>query len=53
MMIKLQNVTKKYGKQLVLDGINLDFDRPEGVYGVLGRNGVGKTTLMQIIFNMV
>ena len=52
-MIKLKNVTKKYGKQLVLDGINLDFDRPEGVYGVLGRNGVGKTTLMQIIFNMV
>lgn len=53
MMIKLNSVTKKYGKQLVLDGISLDFDNPEGVYGVLGRNGVGKTTLMKMIFNMI
>ena len=53
MMIKLNSVTKKYGKQLVLDGISLDFENPEGVYGVLGRNGVGKTTLMKMIFNMI
>ena len=52
-MLKLKNVTKKYGKQLVLDQININFDNPEGVYGVLGRNGVGKTTLMKIIFNMI
>ena len=52
-MLKLKNVTKKYGKQLVLDQININFDNSEGVYGVLGRNGVGKTTLMKIIFNMI
>lgn len=52
-MLKLKNITKKYGKQVVLDQINIDFDNPEGVYGVLGRNGVGKTTLMKIIFNMI
>ena len=52
-MLKLKNVTKKYGKKLVLDQIDIDFDNPEGVYGVLGRNGVGKTTLMKIIFNMI
>lgn len=52
-MLKLKNITKKYGKQLVLDQINIDFNNPDGVYGVLGRNGVGKTTLMKIIFNMI
>lgn len=53
MMLKLTNVSKTYGKQLVLDQISLDFDNPTGVYGILGRNGVGKTTLMKIIFNMI
>lgn len=52
-MLELKNITKKYGKKLVLDQISIDFDNPEGVYGVLGRNGVGKTTLMKIIFNMI
>lgn len=52
-MLKIKNVTKKYGKQLVLNKIDIDFNNPEGVYGVLGRNGVGKTTLMKIIFNMI
>ena len=52
-MLKLKNITKKYGKKLVLNQIDIDFDNPEGVYGVLGRNGVGKTTLMKIIFNMI
>lgn len=53
MMIKLENVSKTYGKQLVLDGVDLDFKNTEGVYGILGRNGVGKTTLMKMIFNMI
>ncbi|MCC5890757.1 MAG: ABC transporter ATP-binding protein [Alkalibacterium sp.] len=52
-MIKLENVSKTYGKQLVLDGVDLDFKNTEGVYGILGRNGVGKTTLMKMIFNMI
>ena len=52
-MLKLKNVTKEYGENLVLDRINLNFDNPTGVYGILGRNGVGKTTLMKIIFNMI
>lgn len=52
-MLELKNITKKYGKHLVLDSVNLNFQNPEGVYGILGRNGVGKTTLMKIIFNMI
>lgn len=52
-MLRLENVTKEYGKNLILEKINIVFDNPSGVYGILGRNGVGKTTLMQMIFNMV
>lgn len=52
-MLTVKNITKKYAKNLVLDGITIDFNNPEGVYGILGRNGVGKTTLMKIIFNMI
>lgn len=52
-MLTVKNITKKYGKNLVLDRIAIDFNNPEGVYGILGRNGVGKTTLMKIIFNMI
>ncbi|APZ49976.1 hypothetical protein BW721_10255 [Jeotgalibaca sp. PTS2502] len=52
-MLKLKNITKKYGSHVVLNDITINFDNPEGVYGILGRNGVGKTTLMKIIFNMI
>lgn len=52
-MIELENITKKYGKKVVLDHIDLKFENPTGVYGILGRNGVGKTTLMKMIVDMV
>ncbi|WP_018659856.1 ATP-binding cassette domain-containing protein [Allofustis seminis] len=52
-MIKLKDVTKKYGKKVVLDRVNLEFSNPYGIYGLLGRNGVGKTTMMTMIFNMI
>lgn len=53
MMFELIDVTKKYGNKLVLDRINLKLDNAEGIYGILGRNGVGKTTLMKAVFNMI
>jgi len=52
-MLKLKNITKKYGNKLILDEINIDFNNPKGVYGILERTGDGKTTLMKIIFNMI
>ncbi|MPQ33080.1 ATP-binding cassette domain-containing protein [Clostridium estertheticum] len=47
MSLKLLNVTKYYGKNLVLDNINLELEN--GIYGFLGANGVGKTTLFKLI----
>ena len=47
-LLKLDNVTAGYGDAVVLHGISLDL--PEhGSLAVLGRNGVGKSTLLLTI----
>lgn len=46
-MLKLINVTKKYGNHVALSGMNYEFDN--GIYGLLGANGAGKSTLMNLI----
>ena len=47
-MIEIKNLDFSYKKTAVFSGINLSF--PEGsIYGLLGENGVGKTTLLKII----
>ncbi|MCD3350853.1 ATP-binding cassette domain-containing protein [Clostridium botulinum D/C] len=47
MGFKLVNVTKSYGENVILDNINLELEN--GIYGLLGANGVGKTTLFKVI----
>lgn len=47
-MIALQGVSYSYGKRVALDGISLTFEGP-GILGLLGPNGGGKSTLLQII----
>jgi len=47
-MIRIDGVSKYYGKNEVLKNINLEFSRGN-VYGVVGENGSGKTTLFKCI----
>jgi ABC-2 type transport system ATP-binding protein len=47
-MIRLTNLTKKYGKFTAVDGIDLEIRRGE-LFGFLGPNGAGKTTTMRMI----
>lgn len=49
-MLKIDNVSFSYRRKgrLVLEGIDLTV-RPGGVYGLLGSNGVGKSTLLYLI----
>ena len=46
-MLKVCDVTKRYGKFTVLEHIDLEFT--PGVYGLLAPNGAGKTTLMKLL----
>ncbi|MGB8893456.1 MAG: ABC transporter ATP-binding protein [Pseudolabrys sp.] len=47
-LLKLQNVTASYGDAVVLHGISLNL-LEHGSLAVLGRNGVGKSTLLLTI----
>ncbi|HEU4474501.1 MAG TPA: ABC transporter ATP-binding protein [Gemmatimonadales bacterium] len=47
-MIRLKDLTKRYGKFTAVDGISLDVPRGE-LFGLLGPNGAGKTTTMRMI----
>ncbi len=47
MELKLENITKKYGEKKALDRVNAVFQ--EGIYGILGANGAGKSTMMNIL----
>lgn len=47
-MITVKNLSKSFGKNEILKGIDLTFEKGK-VYGVVGRNGAGKTTLFNCI----
>lgn len=51
-MIRIRGLRKRYGEQVVLDGIDLDVEPGERV-AVLGLNGAGKTTLLQCLLGLV
>jgi len=51
-MIEIKDLYKKFGKNQVLQGIDLDIQR-DGIFAVLGPNGSGKTTLIKSILGMV
>lgn len=47
-MIQIENLTKKFGDATVLENINLSFEQRK-IYGIVGRNGSGKTVLFKLI----
>jgi ABC-2 type transport system ATP-binding protein len=47
-VIRLTELTKRYGKFTAVDGISLQVPRGE-LFGLLGPNGAGKTTTMRMI----
>ena len=50
-MLELENVTSYYGKTPILQNVNLSVQKGQCIC-VLGRNGVGKTTLLQTIMGL-
>lgn len=47
-ILEIKNLTKKYGDQTILDGINLSIDKGEVVV-IVGPSGCGKSTLLRCI----
>ncbi len=51
-MIKVNNVSLKIKKDMILRGINVEFERGK-IHGIIGRNGSGKTMLMKCICGFI
>ena len=47
-MIQVEHLTKRFGSHTVLDDFSLTFEQGK-IYGVVGRNGSGKTVLFKCI----
>ena len=46
--IQIVNVTKEFGKNVILDKVSLDIPARK-IYGIIGESGSGKTTLLKTI----
>ena len=51
-MIKVQNLTKRFGKLTALDGVSFEVNKGD-IFGYLGPNGAGKTTTIRIILGLL
>ena len=51
-IIKVINVTKRFGEEEALHCVNFDFERGK-IYGIIGRNGSGKTVLFKCIVGLM
>ena len=50
-VIETRGLTKVYGEQTAVNSVNLHV-RAGRIYGLLGRNGAGKTTIMKMILGL-
>lgn len=50
-IIETKNLTKVYGEQKAVNSVNLHIEKGS-IYGLLGRNGAGKTTIMKMILGL-
>ena len=47
-ILKLNDLTKKYGNKVVVDNVNIEIEEGE-IFGLLGPNGAGKSTTMNMV----
>ncbi|MEG2194636.1 MAG: ATP-binding cassette domain-containing protein [Terrisporobacter sp.] len=47
-VIRTKKISKKYRKEFVLKDINMNIKKGD-IYGLIGKNGAGKTTIMRIL----
>lgn len=48
MKLEIKKLSKSYGKKEILDSVDYTFENNK-IYGIVGRNGVGKTTFFEVL----
>jgi ABC-2 type transport system ATP-binding protein len=51
-IIRMKDVSKKFGKRLILDKINLEIKSGD-IYGIIGQSGSGKTTMLNTLIGFI
>lgn len=51
-MLKIENLTKKYGEKCAVDNLSLEIKEGE-IYGFIGHNGAGKTTTLKACMGLI
>lgn len=52
MVLQTNGLTKKYGKQKAVDKVSMNIEKGD-IYGLIGRNGAGKTTIMKMVCGLI
>ena len=47
-ILKIEALTKQYNRHNVIDNVNMSV-QAGGIYGLIGRNGTGKTTILRMV----
>ncbi|HMF66692.1 MAG TPA: phosphonate ABC transporter ATP-binding protein [Phyllobacterium sp.] len=51
-MLKIENVTRRFGSNIAIDNVNVEI--PQGqMVGIIGRSGAGKSTLLRMINRLI
>ncbi|MGL5649274.1 MAG: ATP-binding cassette domain-containing protein [Clostridium sp.] len=51
-IIRIENLNKRYGNKVIFKDLSLEIEENK-IYGLLGRNGTGKTTLINLITDRI
>ena len=51
-MLEIRNVTRRFGKNVAVNGVNLQI-QPGQMVGIIGRSGAGKSTLLKTINRLI
>ena len=51
-ILKLDKISLKFGRKIILDNLNLNLNNGQ-ILGLLGPNGVGKTTIFNLITGLI
>ena len=51
-ILKLDKISLKFGRKIILDNLNIQLNNGQ-ILGLLGPNGVGKTTIFNIITGLI